>query len=102
LKKHRVAALKRVLNAARKDPAWEDGDEVIIMAMSAHTAQQWAIEANKCKQNIPMLLGHYQQHARLFSEDAARRFPPSRPEDLVVRLKLGTPDTINCKVYPLA
>jgi hypothetical protein len=35
-------------------------------------------------------------------EDAARRFPLSQPEDLAVQLKLGTPDTINCKVYPLA
>ena len=38
----------------------------------------------------------------LFSEDAAKRFPPSQPKDLAVRLKLGTPDTINCKVYLLA
>ena len=86
----------------RKDPAWEEGDEVIIMAMSAHTLQQWAIEANKCNQTIPTLPARYQQHVRLFLEDAAKRFPPSRPEDLAVRLKPGAPDTINCKVYPLA
>jgi hypothetical protein len=49
LKKHRAAAWRRVLDTARRDPVWEDGDEVIIMAMSAHTSQQWAIEANKCK-----------------------------------------------------
>ena len=35
-------------------------------------------------------------------EEAAKRFPPSRPKDLAVQLKLGAPDTINCKVYPLA
>ena len=35
-------------------------------------------------------------------EDTAKQFPPSQPEDLAVRLKLGAPDTINCKVYPLA
>jgi hypothetical protein len=28
-------------------------------------------------------------------------FPPSWPEDLRIRIKPGTPDTINCKVYPL-
>ena len=91
-----------MLEVARKDPAWEEGDEVIIMAASAHTSQQWAIEANKCKQTIPTLLVCYQHHAQLFSEEAAKRFPPSQPEDLAVWLKPGTPDTINCKVYPLA
>ena len=60
LEKHRVAVLERVLKAARGDPVWEEGDEVIIMAASAHTSQQWAIEANKHRQNIPTLLGHYQ------------------------------------------
>jgi hypothetical protein len=91
-----------VLEVARKDPAWENGDEVIIMAASTHMSQQWAIEANKRNQLVPTLPARYQRHARLFSEDAAKRFPPSRPEDLAVQLKLGAPDTINCKVYPLA
>ena len=91
-----------MLEVARRDPAWENGDEVIIMATSAHTSQQWAIEANKCKQTVPTLPVWYQRHVWLFSEDAAKRFPPSRPEDLAVWLKLGAPDTINCKVYPLA
>ena len=102
LGKQRGAVLGRVLKAARKDPAWEEGDEVIIMAMSAHTSQQWAIEANKCKQTVPTLSARYQQHTWLFLEDTAKRFPPSRPEDLAVWLKPGAPDTINCKVYPLA
>ena len=91
-----------MLAAARGDLVWENGNEVIIMAVSAHMSQQWAIDANKCKQTVPTLPDRYQHHVRLFSEDAAKRFPLSRPEDLAVRLKPGAPDTINCKVYPLA
>ena len=102
LGKQRKEVLGRVLTAARRDPAWENGNEVIVVAASAHMSQQWAIDANKRKQTIPTLPDRYQRHARLFSEDAAKRFPPSRPEDLAVRLKPGAPDTINCKVYPLA
>ena len=102
LGKQRGAVLGRVLKVARENPAWEEGDEVIIMATSAHTLQQWAIEPNKCKQTIPTLPAHYQQHAQLFLEEATKRFPPSQPEDLAVQLKPGAPDTINCKVYPLA
>ena len=55
LGKQRKEVLGRVLEAARKDPAWENGDEVIIMAASAHTSQQWAIEANKRSQLVPTL-----------------------------------------------
>ena len=91
-----------MLAAARRDPAWENSDEVIIMATSTHMSQQWAIDANKRKQTVPTLLDRYQRHERLFSEDAAKRFPLSRPKDLAVQLKPGAPDTINCKVYPLA
>ena len=40
LGKHRAAVLGRVLKAAREDPAWEEGNEVIIMAASAHMLQQ--------------------------------------------------------------
>ena len=49
-----------------------------------------------------MLLAWYQHHTWLFLEEAARHFPSSRPKDLAVWLKLGAPDTINFKVYPLA
>src|SRR6267378_3454170 len=43
----------------------------------------------------------YQQHARVFSEEAAQRFPPKQPWDHAIKLKLGTPDVIDCKIYPL-
>src|SRR6266702_4594407 len=43
----------------------------------------------------------YQQHAVVFSEKAAQRFPPAREEDHVITLKPGAPTTLNCKVYPL-
>ena len=54
LGRHREAVLGRVLRVVREDLVWE-GDEVIIMAASVHMVQQWAIEANKRKQNIPTL-----------------------------------------------
>jgi hypothetical protein len=66
LGKQRGAVLGRVLRAARENLAWEEGDEVIIMAVSAHTSQQWAIKANRCKQTVSTLPAHYKQHAWLF------------------------------------
>jgi len=37
----------------------------------------------------------------VFSEEAAQQFPPKQPWDHAIELKLGTPDVINCKIYPL-
>jgi hypothetical protein len=38
---------------------------------------------------------------QIFDENAAKHFPPSRPEDHAIRLKPGAPSEINCKIYPL-
>ena len=42
----------------------------------------------------------YKQHWRVFSEEEAHQFPPSRPWDHAIELKEGAPKAINCKVYP--
>jgi hypothetical protein len=64
------------------------------------TATDLAIAARK---DTPIIeLPHeYQCHARIFSDEEAQRFPPSQPWDHAINLKPDTPDTINCKVYPL-
>jgi hypothetical protein len=40
-------------------------------------------------------------HRTVFSEAAAKHFPPAEPEDHMIKLKPDAPQTINCKVYPL-
>ena len=37
----------------------------------------------------------------MFSEIELLRFPPKREEDMTIPLKEGSPDVINCKIYPL-
>ena len=44
----------------------------------------------------------YHQHAKVFSEEAAHRFPTSREWDHAIDLKLDAPTTLDCKVYPLS
>jgi hypothetical protein len=45
----------RIIEAAQQHPEWEDGDEVIAsISLPTHAAQQWAIEANKGKQNLEL------------------------------------------------
>jgi hypothetical protein len=43
----------------------------------------------------------YKRHHRVFSEEESKRFPPSRPWDHAIELKLDAPDSIDCKIYPL-
>jgi hypothetical protein len=69
-----------------------------------NVAQQWAQKADKethhlTIETIPL---EYRRHAQVFSEEGSRRFPPDRGENMTIRLKPDTPDTINCKVYPLS
>jgi hypothetical protein len=65
-------------------------------------AQEWAIEAAKKRDpKDSMVPNEYQRHKVVFSETAAHRFPPSRPEDHAIRLKPDAPDMIKCKTYPL-
>jgi hypothetical protein len=99
----RKRTLARIIEAARREEAWEEGDEIIAFVRPLPRLSE-KNEPNKHKQpasEIARLLGHYQSYARLFDEEVARRFPPARPEDHVIRIKPGAPSTINAKVYPL-
>ena len=103
LKWARKKEINRIICQARMRFDWEEGDTIIaqISPLPMHATQQWAIAANKNKQTTNELPQQYSRHALIFSETGANRFPPSRPNDMVVRLKPGAPDTLNHKVYPL-
>jgi hypothetical protein len=63
-------------------------------------ATDLAIEAG-AEQQEAELPKEYQEYARLFSDEAADRFPPSREWDHTIDLKPGAPDALDCKVYPM-
>ena len=42
----------------------------------------------------------YQKYAKVFSEVESRRFPPARPWDHAINFKPGSPNALNCKIYP--
>jgi hypothetical protein len=59
-----------------------------------------AIQAGE-QQTDAQLPPEYQEFKRLFSDEAADRFPPSREWDHAIDLKPGAPDAMDCKVYPM-
>ena len=65
-------------------------------------AQDWAREAKEASPKQEATLPEeYDRHQVVFSEEAVKQFPPSRPEDHAIKLKPGAPAKINCKIYPL-
>ncbi len=71
-------------------------EEVTINSISTDLARQ--AEQYTTKIEVP---DKYQQHTRVFSEEAAQCFPLKRPWDHAIELKPETPDVIDCKIYPL-
>jgi hypothetical protein len=53
-------------------------------------------ERTKTLQLIPP---QYSKYWEVFSEKAARNFPPSHPDNHAITLKPGAPDVLDCKIY---
>src|SRR5579863_1817380 len=66
-------------------------------------AQQWALEANDKSKRMTaaQIPKEYQRHWQVFDEEYAKRFPPSRPENMKIKLVPGAPAELDCKIYPL-
>jgi hypothetical protein len=70
-----------------------------------HFTQEWAIKGRDQQQQesveVKGIPEEYQRHHKVFSDQQATRFLPSRPEDHAIKLIPGAPEMISCKVYPL-
>ena len=78
-------------------------EDKIFCIQKATFAQQWASKAKEGKtaptdSDIPT---PYLDHKAVFSEEEARRMPPSRDKDMQITFKEGAPSQLDCKVYPL-
>ena len=67
-------------------------------------AQQWAAVADKTKNQMKEaeIPPKYQEHHRVFSEEGARRLPPTMVEDMEITLKDDALEQPDYKVYPLS
>jgi len=54
-------------------------------------ATQWAVAAEKGKQKEPQIPEEYEQHKIIFSEEAAKRFPPSHDKNMKIKFIPGAP-----------
>ena len=94
----------------RKPPFMNNGDELYIRIIKTErltkttVAQQLAKQAtDKTVRTWDQIVpSQYHQHAKVFSETTAHRFPDSREWDHAIDLKADAPSTLDCKVYPLS
>ena len=69
----------------------------------ANTAIEMAHKYTKeHKKEEVQLPEQFKQHAALFSDEEANKFPPSREWDHKIELTENTPASFNCKVYPMS
>ena len=82
----------------------DEADEVHVMINKTNLAQQWVEAAYKDRKDMmeTSIPEHYKEYAEVFSEEAAKRFPPSRDNDHAINFKEGAPDKFKCKIYPIS
>jgi hypothetical protein len=61
-------------------------------------AHKYAEENKKDEVKLP---DEFKEHAALFSDEEASKFPPSRKWDHKIELTENAPASFNCKVYPM-
>ena len=87
-----------VLSDAEKDQIVSELQQEC--STSANISTKLAQDVGQYTKEVP-IPPEYQRHAKVFSETAAQRFPPSRPWDHAIELKEGAPKAIDCKIYPI-
>jgi hypothetical protein len=90
-----------IASALSQDDVYDIVQELCDTTTIRTTATDLAIAAHKNTLQIE-IPPEYQRHARVFSDIESQCFPPSRPWDHSIDFKPDAPDTINCKIYPLA
>ena len=62
-------------------------------------AHEYAKSHQKEEVKLP---DEFKRHAALFSDEEAKKFPPSRPHDHKIELMDKAPAQFNCKMYPMS
>jgi hypothetical protein len=81
------------------------GPDVVVQTAGYWTKQRSSLRSITIKppedqtETQQLIPPQYHHHWLVFSEQAARCFPPSRIDDHAITLKPGAPDTLDCKIY---
>ena len=105
-----LAALEKSMEPGNDDdPLWSGGTTSemecgwVEYIRRTHNTVETAHEYAKshAKEEV-ILLECFKQHTALFSDEDAKKFPPSRPHDHKIKLTDKAPAQFNCKMYPMS
>jgi len=74
---------------------------ITIMSQIACQTTSSTLAEEHDRPNLTPIPTEYRRHQKVFSEEAAQRFPESRIWDHTIELKLGAPSTLPGKIYAL-
>jgi hypothetical protein len=74
-------------------------EELEMLTAIRSISTKLTVEAGQYTQAVE-IPPEYRRHTWVFSEEESHRFPPSRTWDHAINLKPGSPDSLNCKIYP--
>ena len=77
----------------------KDGEAIFMRRTTFATT--WALKSQDKPTEGPIIPKQYQHYADVFSEELAKRFPPSRDENMNIKFIPGAPTNLDCKIYPL-
>ncbi len=66
----------------------------------ATTATDLTVATQQYTTKTTILL-EYQMYAKVFSKEESKQYPPRQAWDHAIEFKEGSPDAVDCKVYPL-
>jgi hypothetical protein len=81
------------------------GDDVIIETAGFHSKTKTlnpvarTLQPSDQTQTQQLIPPQYHKHWRVFSEEAALRFPPSHIDNHAIEIKTGAPAKLDCKIY---
>ena len=84
-----------------KQLKWETDQRLNQESLQRTTITQQMAERHAQKTQEMTLPQEYQRHTKVFSEEEATHFPPSREWDHCIPLKPDAPDSINAKLFSL-
>ena len=97
--------IARIISSCRVRAQRQRQKEIIFQELERESSLkgisiELSREAGKFTQEVEVP-EEYRRHANIFDPVESKKLPPSRPWDHTITLKPDTPDTIDCKLYPL-
>src|SRR5712675_3514289 len=75
---------------------------ITVMSQIARQTTSSTLAEEHDRPNLTPIPTEYRRHQKVFSEEAAQRFPESRVWDHAIELKPGAPSTLPGKIYALS